>query len=148
MDIRPAGTEGAAAVGAMVGALLDELAPGHGLTASDLADTARRVLSLPTVAGLVARQGDRPVGLLMLNECAAIYAGGRFGEITELWVVPDLRSQGLARMLVERACAIGQEKGWTRLEVGAPSQPEWQRTLDFYQREGFEVVGPRLRRRL
>jgi ribosomal protein S18 acetylase RimI-like enzyme len=131
MDILPAETVGAAAVGAMVGALLDELAPGHGLAESALAATAREVLSLPTVTGLVARQGNRPVGLLMLNECAAIYAGGRFGEITELWVAPDLRSGGLARTLLERACEIGREKAWTRLEVGAPSQPAWHRTLGF-----------------
>ncbi len=32
------------------------------------------------------------------------------------------------------------------LEVGAPSVPKWQRTVDFYLRNGFEEVGPRLYR--
>jgi hypothetical protein len=30
------------------------------------------------------------------------------------------------------------------LEVGAPDVPRWQRTVDFYKRNGFKEVGPRL----
>jgi len=41
-------------------------------------------------------EAERPCGLVTLNECAAIYAGGRFGEIPELFVAPDDRSRGVA----------------------------------------------------
>ena len=82
----------------------------------------------------------------MLNECAAIYAGGRFGEITELYVVPEARSTGVAAALVAAAVRVAGDKGWRRLEVGAPAQPAWARTLAFYERQGFAPVGPRLRR--
>jgi len=85
---------------------------------------------------------------MTLNECMAIYAGGAFGEISELHVEPDLRSQGVARLLGSHAGAEGQERGWRRIEVGAPAQPDWQRTLRFYLANGFEEVGPRLRRLL
>ena len=148
MEILRAMEGDAVLVGGMVGALLDELAPGHGISSEDLARTAGKLLALPTVTGLIARQDGRAVGVLMLNECAAIYAGGVFGEITELWVTPEQRSKGLAHALVARAIEIGNDRSWARLEVGAPSQPEWRRTLAFYQRERFEVVGPRLRRLL
>lgn len=86
------------------------------------------------------------MGLLMLNECAAIYAGGRFGEISELYVEPEFRSDGVAAKLIEDAVRLGQGRNWNRLEVGAPDQPVWKRTFDFYLRNGFAEVGPRLRK--
>ena len=83
---------------------------------------------------------------VMLNECAAIYANGLFGEITELYVEPANRSCGVAPSLISAAVDLGRRKGWTRLEVGAPDQPRWSRTLAFYLEEGFVEVGPRLKR--
>ena len=32
-----------------------------------------------------------------------------------------------------------------RVEVGAPDVPRWQRTVNFYLKEGFVEVGPRLK---
>lgn len=129
-----------------VARLIAELAPGHLPDLSVLTDTAQRLLSGPTVTGLAAFDGERAVGVLMLNECAAIYAGGRFGEITELYVVPEFRSRGVARRLVAAADDLAATSGWRRLEVGAPDQPAWARTKAFYEREGFSEVGPRLKR--
>jgi len=83
---------------------------------------------------------------MTLNECAAIYAGGKFGEISELYVCPEMRSKGIARQFLDHAQIEAVDRGWKRIEVGAPGQPEWQRTLNFYLHNGFEEVGPRLRR--
>ena len=47
--------------------------------------------------------------------------------------------------MLAAAAALARERGWPRLEVGAPDVPKWQRSLDFYLRCGFEEVGPRLR---
>lgn len=88
---------------------------------------------------------ESPCGLVTLNECAAIYAGGRFGEIPELFVAPDYRSRGVAAALIKAAVSFAKAQGWHRLEVGAPDQPRWQRTMDFYLKEGFLEVGPRLK---
>lgn len=98
------------------------------------------------VFSFIARCDDQAVGLIVLNQCTAIYALGTFGEITELFVDPRLRASGLGRKLIEKAVAFAHSKGWTMLEVGAPSVPKWQRTVDFYLRNGFEEVGPRLYR--
>lgn len=78
----------------------------------------------------------------MLNECAAIYVGGRFGEISELYVVPDARSENVGALLTDAAAAFGRERNWPFIEVGAPSVPAWQRTVDFYLKHGFEEIGP------
>ena len=125
--------------------LFDELDDGNGPALSQVKNSAARLLTDGLVTGVIAYDRGRPVGVLMLNECAAIYAGGRFGEITELYVAPEYRSRGIAPRLIEEAKIIASERGWVRLEVGAPDQPAWSRTLAFYLREGFENVGPRLR---
>ena len=105
----------------------------------------RDVLASDRVVAVLALIDDVPVGLMTLNECMAIYAGGLFGEISELYIEPEKRSQGIAPHLLSFGLDEGRARGWKRIEVGAPSQPTWQRTLAFYLSNGFEEVGPRLR---
>lgn len=92
--------------------------------------------------------GEQPVGVLTLSECVAVYAMGRFGEISEFYVTPDYRSAGLGQELLESAVEFGRSGGWSRLEVGAPDLPRWARTVQFYQANGFSDVGPRLKKLL
>ncbi|WP_065330323.1 GNAT family N-acetyltransferase [Tritonibacter mobilis] len=135
-------------VAGLVHALLQELSGGKATPIGELEETAQVVLSKYGVFALLALSEGQPVGVVVLNECAAIYAGGEFGEITELYVRPEARSLGVAARLVEAAIVEATRHGWHRIEVGAPPQPEWARTMRFYLRNGFEEVGPRLRRRL
>lgn len=148
IQFRPATSADANAVASMVAALLGELVPGYEPDVNALTGVTQELLAMPTVNGVLAFEGGTPVGLVMLNDCAAIYCGGRFGEITELYVDPVRRSKGIAAGLLAKAVAFGQNRGWQRIEVGAPGQPEWARTLQFYLREGFSETGPRLRRLL
>lgn len=129
-----------------VHALLDELSGGQAPAIDFIRTTAETVLADAGVTAVIACADDEPVGLMVLNECTTIYAGGRFGEISELYVRPDMRSRGIAPHLLAAALSAGQTPGWKRLEVGAPEQPKWERTLNFYLRNGFQEVGPRLRR--
>ena len=144
--LRALGREDAPVVAKLLHELLNELAREGGPSLGALRSTAEEVLSRDSIDGALAFVEGQPVGVIMLNECMAIYAGGRFGEITELYVSPPYRSNGIAPMLIGAATAIGHRRGWKRLEVGAPDQPAWSRTLRFYVREGFEEVGPRLRK--
>ena len=94
---------------------------------------------------MVAENDNREiVGVLTLNECAAIYAAGKFGEIMEIYILPELRSEGIGAQLIAQAKSFGRERGWPCLEVGAPAPLKWQQTYDFYIREGFREIGPRL----
>ena len=77
------------------------------------------------------------VGVLTLNECSAIYACGNFGEISELYVDASHRSSGVGAKLIEAAKEFGILRGWSEIEVGAPHQPKWQRTVNFYMSQGF-----------
>lgn len=138
----------ASTVAGLVHDLLDELWGGNGPDLEALVETAAMVLADAGVIAVVAYADDQPVGVLTLNECTAIYAGGKFGEISELYVRKDMRSQGVAPHLINTALAHAQARGWRRLEVGAPSQPKWSRTLSFYLRNGFRELGPRLCRNI
>ena len=135
-------------VAALVARLLDELADGSGEAArqGELAAAAHGLLAEGGFEALLAfDKGGEAIGLLTLSQCGAVYALGRFGEIAEFYVVPELRSSGLGARMIAAALDHARTRGWKRLEVGAPDLPRWQRTVDFYKRCGFTEVGPRLK---
>jgi GNAT superfamily N-acetyltransferase len=144
--VRQAGPEEFERVGQLIYELLAELYPELGYERDGFVDSAKTLLagSNGVWSFLATTRDDRDVGVVMLNECAAIYAGGRFGEISEIYVVPDGRSKKVGALLIEAAAAFGRKREWPFIEVGAPSVPAWQRTVDFYLKRGFEEIGPRL----
>ncbi len=145
VSIRRARPSDAETVSQLVDALLAELS-GRPSQPEARLEAARRLLSMEgRVFGLLAEDGGRAVGVMMISESASIYAGGIFGVITELYVTPDYRSHRVARLLLEEASALGRQRGWPALEVGAPRQPQWHRSLQFYLGAGFTEIGPRLK---
>ena len=146
ISVQAAQDKDVAIVSSFVHALLDELSGGKPPAIEGVTEVAEVILAGSSVITAIAYADDDPVGVMTLNECAAIYAGGKFGEISELYVRPDMRSQGVAQQLLDHAQQEARARGWKRIEVGAPSQPDWHRTLTFYLRNGFDEVGPRLRR--
>ena len=70
--------------------------------------------------------------------------GSKFGEITELYIKPEFRSKRIGEELISQAKRFARERGWNALEVGAPDLPRSQRTVNFYLRNGFSEIGPRL----
>ena len=96
------------------------------------------------VWSFLAISDNEVIGMINLNECSAIYAGGKFGEITELYVKPEFRSKNIGEKLISRAREFAKERGWEILEVGAPDVPRCQRTVNFYFKNGFSEIGPRL----
>ena len=96
-----------------------------------------------------ARAGDgRLAGVLTLFESFAVYAGGAYGIISELWVAPAYRSSGVGKALVDAAVAHGRARGWLRIDVTAPEDARFERTRRFSEREGFVFTGPKLKRLL
>jgi GNAT superfamily N-acetyltransferase len=97
-------------------------------------------------AALLARMpGGEVVGVATLTEAVAAYAHGRYGIISELYVVPSHRCHGVGRVLLEAVKDYGRERGWRRVDVTAPPEARWERTVDFYRRNGFVFTGPKLR---
>ncbi|HEM47102.1 MAG TPA: N-acetyltransferase [Alphaproteobacteria bacterium] len=96
----------------------------------------------------VARAADGLCGFVGLCEAHALYAGGAYGTVTELYVRPAHRGEGVGRRLLDAVLAYGAARGWTRLEVTTPPLPAFDATLRFYQREGFAITGGRKLKRL
>ncbi len=133
----------------MVGELLAEIMNAIGVKAFnfDLADTTIRLknfLANEKYFVFVARSGSaNPAGFIALYESYALYAEGAFGTIPELYVRPEYRANRLGFRLLSRAKAFGASRSWTRLEVTTPPLPQFDRTLAFYEREGFSISGGR-----
>lgn len=150
IELRQAEVDDAGTVAELVHRLVSELDPGR----ADAKSLARYQHAAAQLVGkdagywafIAETPEDSAVGLITLNECTAIYAEGRFGTIAELYIAPAYRSQGVGALLLERAITFAGTRGWVRLEVGAPDQPRWSRTFDFYRRNGFVEIGPRLKR--
>lgn len=131
----------------MVAALLAELGAGQVQAGPDPQLVAELLAMKERVYGFLAFAGDRPVGVIMLSESAALFARGTYATITELYVVPDQRSSGVAMRLIEAAVDLGTVKGWSQLELAAPRPPMWTRnsSLALYFKAGFAEIGPRLK---
>jgi len=96
-------------------------------------------------AFIARNENDLPVGVITLSECFAIYAGGNYGIIDELYIVPEYRSKKIGQRLLETVKDHARQKGWKRIDVTAPAGDKWARTVRFYEREGFVFTGPKLK---
>ncbi|HTN20659.1 MAG TPA: GNAT family N-acetyltransferase [Pelobium sp.] len=108
-------------------------------------DTTNKLIKRETFGCYIAYENRNPIGLIIISHSFAIYNGGDFGVITELYVAKEKRSQGIGRLLLEKAREFAKQNNWKKLEVGAPNKSEWPRTIDFYKENGFEEKGPKLR---
>ena len=98
---------------------------------------------LYTVFIATSSESRQAIGFISLYESCSLYAEGHFGTIPELYVDPGYRSQRIGEKLLAEAKVFGREKGWTRLEVTTPPLPQFDRSLQFYQTQGFEITGGR-----
>jgi GNAT superfamily N-acetyltransferase len=152
VEVREATEADAPAIAAAIGELLVELS-GGGPAASELeAATTDLVRDGGMGALLVAEAGgeDGLVGVLAASWQHAIHVPGRYGTIQDLWVHPEWRSRAVGQELVEAYCEIARREGAKRIEVGLPRE-DFERieaTTAFYRANGFEHLGPRMRRKL
>ena len=94
----------------------------------------------------IAKQDNEIVGFITLVEANAIYAGGKYGVINELYVRPKFRSEGIGKQLLSYAERIRKDSGWSRLELSTPEESKWRKTINFYLREGFVPTGKRMKK--
>ncbi|MCG8315830.1 MAG: GNAT family N-acetyltransferase [Pseudomonadales bacterium] len=81
------------------------------------------------------------VGFGSLCESHSLYAEGSFGIIQEFYVLPEYRSKNVGSQLLDEIARIANSNGWQRLELCTPPVPEFQRTVEFYQANGFDITG-------
>ena len=113
---------------------------------TELKKTTRNLIKRNNYGAFIAYDSEsNPKGLITVAEAYAIYNGGDFGVITEFYVDRKSRSKGIGKMLLQSVFDFSNSMNWTKVEVGAPNEEEWPRTIKFYERNGFKQKGPKLR---
>jgi GNAT superfamily N-acetyltransferase len=148
LEIRAAVPADAGIIAGLAIALTNEIIERTGmrhfdLDRADLEATCRRLMEQGAYAALLAQDSARVTGYAGMSVSHALYAGGTFGTVQEFYVVPEARSAGAGARLLDAVRDYGCAQGWTRLELCTPPLPEFERTLAFYERNGFEVTGGR-----
>lgn len=140
----------ASVIAQMVGELLREIMAlvetrTFGFHQEETETRARSWITDGRYSVLLAREGvqPEPLGFLALYESFALYTEGAYGTIPEFYVSPSHRSKGVGAALMKEARRVGQSRGWRRIEVTTPPLPQFDRTMAFYQREGFSISGGR-----
>lgn len=152
VEVREATEADVKAAAAGIGELLVELSGGGPATSDLETATIELVRDRGLGALLVAEAGgeDGIVGVLAASWQHAIHVPGRYGTIQDLWVHPEWRSHAVGHELVEAYCELARREGAKRIEVGLPRE-DFERidaTTAFYRANGFEYLGPRMRRKL
>ena len=166
-EVRPARQEDAAAVATAVAALVAELGgspPPHGAiereASAHIADPSLGIVLVaaadpdPSTGGpdsgasSVSARPDDLVGALTASWARAIQVAGRLLTIEVLWTRGEWRGRGVGAALVEALAAAAAAEGAGRVEVGLPRESfaALRATERFYLANGFERLGPRMRR--
>jgi GNAT superfamily N-acetyltransferase len=148
--VREAGAEDVAAVAAAVEALLVELG-GRRPERAALEAEVKTLLADPDGGSVLVAEADgKLVGVLSASWQRAIHVPGVYATIQDLWVDAAWRSRGVGAELVEAIASQARRRGVGRLEVGLPRETfaAIASTESFYKRNGFDQLGPRMRRLL
>ena len=86
---------------------------------------------------------NQPIAVATMSETYALYAGGKIGVIQEFYVSPEFRASGIGSTLIEQVQHYGNKHNWSCIELCTPPLPEFEQTLNFYQKNGLTPVGGR-----
>ncbi|HEY2480141.1 MAG TPA: GNAT family N-acetyltransferase [Solirubrobacterales bacterium] len=147
-EVRPARTEDAPAVARGVDELLVELGGTPPARAAIEAEARAHIEDPSLGIVLVAATGAELVGVLTASWARAIQVAGRLLTIEVLWTRREWRDRGVGAALVEELAAAAAAEGAGRVEVGLPREgfEALRATERFYLANGFERLGPRMRR--
>jgi GNAT superfamily N-acetyltransferase len=150
-DVRRARPSDSAAVATGVAALLCELGatpPSH----TSIEDEARAHIDDPTLGIVLIAVGDggELVGVLTASWARAIQVPGRMLTIEVLWTRREWRGRNVGAELVDALAGAAVDAGAARVEVGLPRESfeALRATERFYLANGFERLGPRMRKTL
>jgi len=148
--VREADADDVEAVATAVGRLLEELG-GRMPSRQEMEAEVQALLDDPQGGSVLIAEADGEiVGVLTASWQRAIHVPGIYATIQDLWVDGAWRSRGVGAELVEAIASQARTRGVSRLEVGLPRETfaAIASTESFYRRNGFEHLGPRMRRLL
>lgn len=90
---------------------------------------AERLLQDRAAELLGARVGGVLVGFLIFYDLPEPISGMRLGQVDHIYVDHGHRGLGIAKAMVDLLAEEGEARGWTKLVLNAPRQPEDGRRL-------------------
>jgi GNAT superfamily N-acetyltransferase len=148
--VRPAAREDVGRIATAVEELLLELG-GRRPSRAALELEIEAALDDPAIGALIVAEAEGEiVGVLSASWQRALHVPGRYATIQDLWVQAEWRSRKVGAELVEALAEQAAAEGVTRIEVGLPRESfgAVRATESFYRANGFEHLGPRMRRLL
>jgi len=148
--VREGGAGDVEGVATAVASLLAELG-GRMPSRAEMETEVQALLDDPQGGSLLIAEADgKIVGVLTASWQRAIHVPGVYATVQDLSVDEDWRSRGVGAELVEAIASQARTRGVSRLEVGLPRETfaAIASTESFYERNGFEHLGPRMRRLL
>ena|SRR5689334_3051398 len=137
IPIRPAGPEDAAPIARLLHDFNEEYGePTPGV--EFLTGRLRGLLEAGEVTALLAGEGPDGLSLIRFRPC--LWNDGLEAYLQELYVVPELRGQGIGRVLLETTIAVSREAGATGIDLNTGETDTAARGLytsfGFTNREG------------
>ncbi|MEX4005921.1 GNAT family N-acetyltransferase [Neoaquamicrobium sediminum] len=90
---------------------------------------AETLLQDRTAEVMGARLDGDLVGFAIFTDLPDPVTGLRCGQVDHLYVHHDHRKKGIAKALIDLLADQAEERGWSRLALNAPRQPEEGRKL-------------------
>lgn len=90
---------------------------------------AESLLQDRTAEIMGARVDGALVGFAIFTDLPDPVSGLRCGQVDHLYVHHDHRKKGIAKALIDLLADQAEERGWSRLALNAPRQPEDGRKL-------------------
>ncbi len=140
--------EDAEAIGSLVVDLTNEIcastkAQHFDLNLNSTIERCRELIREGYYTAVIGEHQNKPVAVVTFTETHALYAGGKIGLIQEFYVSPELRALGVGSLLIDQVKKYGNERNWSCIELTTPPLPEFEKTLNFYQKNGLTPVGGR-----
>ena len=138
VQVRAAGPDDARQVGRLLFDFNTEFATPTP-SAVEFAERFARLLHRPDVLVLLTGT-DRPTGFAFLTLRPTPYYDGPLAQLEELYVVPQLRDQGIGTALLTEAVARVRERGAQEMHINVDEVDT--DTRRFYERHGFVNIEP------
>ncbi|WP_147918911.1 GNAT family N-acetyltransferase [Ruania zhangjianzhongii] len=108
-------------------------------SAAEFAERFARLLHREDVLVLLTG-ADRPTGFALLTLRPTPYYDGPLAQLEELYVLPELRGQGIGTALLTGAIARTAERGASEMHINVDEVDT--QTRRFYERHGFVNIEP------
>lgn len=89
----------------------------------------------------VYEKENKIIGFITFIEVFSLYAKGEYIIITELYVSQKYRNKNIGKELLAKVINLAKKNNKKRIELTTPPLPQFQKSLDFYLKNGFEITG-------